>query len=111
MFVFRSIIAAASVFAISGAVHAAELRPLDGRSFALGPVTGIAYYSVEKDGYRVVATLASGEAERPVRFTAVLGPGQSVTVSAAGAENGASSSVEFLRQQDQVFVREATAMK
>ena len=56
------------------------LGPMQGKTVALGEVTGVAYYTVEPLGYRVVATLSS-TAGVPIRFIATLQPEQSVIVS------------------------------
>ena len=75
-----------SVFAglcVASSVHAAELAPLEGLSITLGNTLGTAYYTVENDGYRVVATIASGEKATPFRFTATLVSGQREPVGAA----------------------------
>ena len=109
MSIRRFAIAAASVLTVAGAAHASELQPLEGRSLDLGPVSGVAYYTVEDSGFRIVATLAQGEAGAPVRFMALLAPGQSVTLSSAGEDGSAPASVEFTRQHHQVFVRDAVA--
>ena len=42
----------------SAVVQADTLVPVRGRTVDLGAVHGIAYYTVEKSGFRVVATLA-----------------------------------------------------
>src|SRR5580693_6446334 len=45
-------------------------------------VSGVAYYTVERDGFRVVATLAKKDEDAaPVRVEAVLAPDQSLTLS------------------------------
>ena len=67
--------------AMSGAAAAAELAPGDGRTLHLGGFDGTVYYTVEQDGYHVVATLASGAEATPIRFIATLGPGQSLMIS------------------------------
>jgi hypothetical protein len=82
---------------------------MQGQTLDLGGVLGVAYYTVEHDGYHVVATLAEGETGAPVRFEAVLTPGQAVTLSSPAGQGGALMSVEFSRLQDQVLVRAATA--
>ena len=41
-----------------GAARADGLRPIQGESVHLGEISGIAYYTVERDGFHVVATLA-----------------------------------------------------
>jgi hypothetical protein len=109
MFIRRFVIVAASVLTLAGAAHASELPPLEGRSLDLGSVSGVAYYTVEENGFRIVATLAQGEAGTPVRFVTLLAPGQSVTLSSAGEEGSAPASVEFTHQHHQIFVHEAVA--
>ena len=44
--------------------------------------SAVAYYTVERDGFRVVATLAKKDEDAvPVRVVAVLGPDQTLTLS------------------------------
>ena len=87
------------------AAHAEGLRPIEGKSIDLGGISGIAYYTVERDGFRVVATLAQGEAGTPIRVVSVLAPGQRVVLSTpqqAGA-------IEISRKGETVLVRKAAA--
>ena len=82
---------------------AESLRPMAGKSIDLGEISGIAYYTVERDGFHVVATLAQGEAGTPIRVVSVLAPGQRVVLSTpqqAGA-------IEISRKGDSVLVRKA----
>ena len=93
----------AVVFGIASltAAQAEGLRPIEAKSIDLGGVSGIAYYTVERDGFRVVATLAQGEAGTPIRVVSTLAPGQRVVLSRpqpAGA-------IEISRQGDSVLVR------
>jgi hypothetical protein len=60
---------------------AAELAPGAAASISLGEVSGVAYFTAESDGYRVVTTLAAGPDASPVRFVATLSAGQTITVS------------------------------
>jgi len=97
----------AVVFGIASltAAQAEGLRPIEAKSIDLGGVSGIAYYTVERDGFRVVATLAQGEAGTPIRVVSTLAPGQRVVLSTpqpAGA-------IEISRQGDSVLVRKANA--
>ena len=88
-----------------GAARADGLRPIQGKSVDLGEISGIAYYTVERDGFHVVATLAQGEAGTPIRVVSVLAPGQRVVLSTpqqAGA-------IEISRKGDSVLVRKANA--
>ena len=98
----RSILLAAAVTLASlGAAQAEGARPIEARSIDLGEVAGVAYYTVERDGFRVVTTLAQGEAGIPVRVVTVLAPGQSLTLSTPREEG----TVEISRQADTVLVR------
>ena len=100
----RSILfAAAFGIASLASAHADGLRPIEGKSIDLGGISGIAYYTVERDGFHVVATLAQGEAGTPVRVVSVLAPGQRVVLSTpqqAGA-------IEISRKGDSVLIRKA----
>jgi hypothetical protein len=104
----RTILAAAfAVAAPIGATHADGLRPIESRSIDLGELSGVAYYTVERDGFRVVATLAEGEVGTPVRVEAVLAPGRSIVFSVPRAMGILPNSVEISRQGDEVFVYDA----
>jgi hypothetical protein len=66
----------------AGVGGAAKMRPAAAYSIDLGPVAGVAYYTVERDGFHLVATLApASETATPFRVEAVLAPGQRVTLS------------------------------
>jgi hypothetical protein len=60
------LVAAAFALASLEAAHADGLRPIDGKSIDLGEVSGIAYYTVERDGFHVVTTIAQGMAGTPI---------------------------------------------
>ena len=106
MTIRSTLLSAISALAFVGAAHADSLRPIEGRSIRLGEVSGIAYYTVERDGFRVVATLAQGEQGTPVRVEAVLAPGQSVVLSTPREAGAAPDAVEISRQDDRLLVRE-----
>jgi hypothetical protein len=100
-FLFVAALGMASV----AAARADGMRPIEGKSIDLGGTSGIAYYTVERDGFHVVATLAQGEAGTPIRVVSVLAPGQRVVLSTpqqAGA-------IEISRKGDSVIVRRANA--
>ena len=103
----RSVLAVAFVLASIGATHADGLRPIEGRSIDLGGLSGVAYYTVERDGFRVVATLAEGEVGTPVRVEAVLASGQSVVLSTPRAPGVAPNIVEISRRGGEVLVHDA----
>ncbi|MET4423799.1 hypothetical protein AB7645_36795 [Bradyrhizobium sp. 956_D2_N1_5] len=104
MSVRSSLLAAAATFASLGAAHANGLRPIEGLSINLGDVSGVAYYTVEPDGFRVVTTLAQGEAGTPIRFVTVLAPGQRVVVSTPYQ----APALEVSRKGDELLVRRAS---
>ena len=83
--------------------HAGELKPVQGQSFDLGSMRGVAYYTVEPDGYRVVATFA-GENVSPVRVSAILRAGQSATLSVPGGLGESGTSLRIDRAGDRVTV-------
>jgi hypothetical protein len=87
------------------AARADGLRPMAGRSIDLGEISGIAYYTVERDGFHVVATLAQGEAGTPIRVVSVLAPGQRVVLSTPQQ----AGVIEISRKGDSVLVRKANA--
>ena len=91
---------------LATAAGAAELNPRQSHSLDLGPVRGSAYYTVEKDGLRVVATLAPAEAgaATPLRVITTLASDQVVSFSVPGTQDGAAASVAFARRGNRVEV-------
>lgn len=89
-----------------GAAHADGLRPIEAKSIDLGDVSGVAYYTIERDGFHVVTTLAQGESGTPIRVVSVLAPGQHVVLSTPH-QTGA---LEISRNGDSVLVRKADAV-
>ena len=103
---FGAALALTSGLASLGAAHADGLRPIEAKSIDIGGVSGIAYYTVEPDGFHVVTTLAQGEAGTPFRFVSVLARDQSVVLSTplqAGA-------LQITRKGDSLLVRKANAV-
>jgi hypothetical protein len=96
------LVAAAFALASVEAAHADGLRPMDAKSIDLGEVSGVAYYTVERDGFHVVTTHAQGIAGTPIRVVSVLAPGQSVAFSTPRA-----GALEISRNGDSVLVRNA----
>lgn len=105
----HTVLAAALAFAAAAPAAAEGLKPVQAQGIDLGAVSGIAYYTVERDGFRVVATLAQRDEDAaPVRVEAVLAPGQSVVLSTPRGVGAAPEAVEIGRRADAVFVRRAT---
>jgi|ERR1700730_9281522 hypothetical protein len=101
------LVVAAFALASLEAAHADGLRPIDAKSIDLGEVCGVAYYTVERDGFHVVTTLAQGLAGTPIRVVSVLAPGQSVTFSTPQHE---ADALEISRNGDSVLVRKAKSV-
>ena len=88
---------------VAGVARADELRPIEGGSVQLGSDDGSIYYTVEPDGYRIVATVSATPAEAPVRFVATLRPGQSVVLSVASPPGETSDEVVIRRVGDRLL--------
>lgn len=54
----------AFLIATLGTAHAESLRPIQAKSVDLGDVSGVAYYTIERDGFHVVTTLPRATRER-----------------------------------------------
>ena len=104
-FVLATTLALASI----GTAHADALQPRQAQSIDLGELSGVAYYTIERDGFRVVATLEQGEAGAPVRFEAVLAPGQSVVLSTPRALGIPADAIKFSRTNNTMSVRKTAA--
>src|SRR6195256_2853832 len=102
----RALFATTVALAFVGPAHAEGLRPIEAKSIDLGGVSGVAYYTVERDGFHVVATLAQGEAGMPIRVVSVLAPGQRVVLSTPQQ----ADAIEISRKGDSVLVRKASAV-
>jgi hypothetical protein len=107
MLIRSTLLAATLALATVGAVHADGVQPMHAQTIDLGAVSGVAYYTVERDGFHVVTTLVEGETGTPVRVVNILAPGQSVVLSAAREAGTAPVEIEISRQGDSLLVREA----
>ena len=96
--------AAVACFATSGFAAAGELAPASGHGIYLGRFTGAIYYTMEEDGYRVVATLASGPENSPIRFVSTLGPGHRMLISVPQGVGEFSFKFEVVRNGDALLV-------
>src|ERR1700730_8785744 len=99
MTIRQTTLAAALALASIGPAQAEGLKPLQGQVIDLGDVSGVAYYIVERDGFRVFATLAKkGEDAVPVRVVAVLAPDQSLALSTPHKAGTPPDAVEIMRR-------------
>jgi hypothetical protein len=97
---------AVACFAMTGVSAAAELAPDSGYSVRLDRFEGAVYYTEGQDGYRVVATLASGAEEQPIRFISTLAPGQRMVISVPQSVDQPSIDFEIVRDGDVMLVSE-----
>jgi hypothetical protein len=104
------ILPAALVFAIAsaplagaGALRAEELPPYAGMALQIGDMKGVAFYTLQEEGYHVIAILAARPGS-PVRFESMLSPGQKMTISAPPTSPVNARTVEFSRQGDRLLV-------
>ena len=106
----QTTLAAALALAFIGPAHAEGLKPFQGQVIDLGDVSGVAYYTVERDGFRVVATLAKKDEDAvPVRVVVVLAPDQNLTLSTPHEAGAPADAVEIIRRADTVLIHEAAA--
>jgi hypothetical protein len=101
MSIRSTLVAAILTLAFLVAAHADGSRPLGAMSIDLGEVSGVAYYTAERDGFHVITTLAQGTAGTSIRVVSILAPGQTVAFSTPH-EAGA---LEISREGDRVLVR------
>jgi hypothetical protein len=97
-------IALAALVAAAAPAHAGELAPYGGESIELGSIRGVTYYTESPSGYRVVTTLADGEAGLPVRFEATLADKQRLTISVPGNLGAKSEALEISRAGDRLIL-------
>ena len=110
MTIRQTTLAAAFALAAIGPAHAEGLKPFQGQVINLGDVSAVAYYTIERDGFRVVATLAKKDEDAvPVRVVAVLAPGQSLTLSIPHEAGTPPDAVEIIRRVDTVLVHKVAA--
>src|SRR5262249_37740816 len=88
----------------SSDVRPTELAASHGGSIQLGSIRGIVYYTETQDRYRVIATLADGEAGLPMRFEAILADRQSLRISVPGKAGEPSQAVEISRAADKLII-------
>ncbi|WP_245436318.1 hypothetical protein [Mesorhizobium tamadayense] len=92
----------------TGSAAASELAPANGHSIQLGSFSGAVYYTVEPDGYRVVATMASGAEQQPVRIVSTLAAGQRMMISVPQALGQPSIDFEIVRDGKALLVSDPT---
>jgi hypothetical protein len=101
---FRDPILRLLALLVATGAGAAELQPQAGTSIALGDVRGVAYYTVESTGHRVVTTVSAGPASTPVRLVATLTAGQSISLSVPGAIGTPALVLQVRRVGERILV-------
>ena len=81
-----------------------EIAAEQGQDFVLGDTAGIAYFTSEPGGLRLVATVKSTEGS-PVRFVATLAPEQTAIVSVPGKVGEEATEVSFVRHGERIIVK------
>jgi hypothetical protein len=95
---------AVACLAFTPIAAASELTPNSAQSVHLAGVTGIVYYTVEDNGYKIVATLASSPNEQPIRFVATLAEGQRMLISVPQPAGQPLLDLEILHKGDALLV-------
>jgi hypothetical protein len=103
MLKYLTLVALATGFS---AAHADEVKPFAAQLITLGDVQGVAYFTEETDGFRLVTTLAQGEGGRPVRVIATLNDGQSIRLSIPHGVDEAEEAIEIVRYGKVLMLRD-----
>jgi hypothetical protein len=102
-----ALIAVIAAVTLAGSAHAEVLQPIQAHTLDLGSISGVAYYTVEKDGHRLVVFLKAAEMQTPVRFIATLAPEQQVTLSVQRRAGEPPMDVHFVRHGEKIEVNAA----
>jgi hypothetical protein len=81
-----------------------EIAAEQGQDFVLGDTAGIAYFTSDPGGLRLVATVKNTEGS-PVRFVATLAPEQTAIVSIPGKVGEEATEVSFVRHGERIIVK------
>lgn len=95
---------------LTGTAHADDVSPQSAKSVSVAEAVGVVYYTEETEGFRVVATLSASEGAAPLRFTATLADGQTVTVSVPVEAGQAERAIDITRNGETLSVTEATPL-
>jgi hypothetical protein len=103
-----ALFAAVAAAALTGApLHADPFKPIQAQKVDLGALAGVAYYTVELDGYRLVVTLQAPESGTPFRVVTTLAPEQAVTLSVPRGAGEPSVDVRFVRNGEGIEMNAA----
>jgi hypothetical protein len=90
---------------LTGTLHAEPLGPMQAQKVDVGTLAGVAYYTVEPDGYRLVLTLQAPQSDTPFRVMATLAPDQAVTLSVPRKVGEPAIELRFKRHNEQLRVK------
>jgi hypothetical protein len=99
-YIFPAVLAAAVLHAPPAA--ASEFEPVTAQALDMGSFQGVAYYTEEEDGLRLVATVAAGEAS--FRVISTLAENQTVTLAVPQTVDQTEQVISFLRVGDRLHV-------
>jgi hypothetical protein len=94
-------LAAVAAVVLTCPLHAEPLAPIQAQTVDLGALAGVAYYTVERDGDRLVLTLQTRQSDTPFRVMATLAPGQIVTLSVPRKFGEPAVELHFARHNEQ----------
>jgi hypothetical protein len=107
---FALFAAFAVVSVAASPVHADPFKPIQAQKVELGALTGVAYYTLEPEGHRLVLTLQAPESGAAFRVVATLAPGQAVTLSVPSSVGEPAVDVHFARDDAQISMNGNGAM-
>jgi hypothetical protein len=103
----QSLIAADTTSSPCRTFQEREIAPEQALRFVVGDWVGVAYFTSEPGGLRLVATIATlkDTESTPVRFVTTLGPNQIATVSVPRKVGEEAIELSFLRRGDRLLVK------
>ncbi|MFD1333658.1 hypothetical protein ACFQ4O_16770 [Methylopila musalis] len=101
----RAAIVSLALIGSAASAGAVELNAGSASRIEVGDRKGVAYYTVEPAGYRVVAGLARRAGVPPLRIETTLAGDQRVLALSPQGVGEPLAALEIVRQGDKVFVR------
>jgi hypothetical protein len=99
-------ISLAALWLAAAPAHAGDLNAFEAESITLGSIHGVVYYTVQPEGYRVVATIAQGEDGLPLRFEVTLTDNQKLLISIPGRLGEQSEVREISRAGNKLLIEQ-----
>jgi hypothetical protein len=105
-YLFPAVVAAAVLHAPPAA--AGEFEPLTAQALGMGAFQGVAYYTEEEEGLRLVATVAAGDAS--FRVISTLAENQAVTLAVPQTVDQSEQVINFRRVGDRLHMSTPAAI-